>query len=66
MEIKLIFYYLFIVTGSAFAGIEGYLLGKRKGFSPKTMRIYIALALMTGLFGAYLMGQLQNFIMSFT
>ncbi len=66
MEIKLILYYVFILTGVLFSGLEGYLLGKKKGIPLKPLRKYIALALIFGIFGAFLMGQLQNFLLSLT
>lgn len=66
MDIKLVVYYLCILIGSVISAAVGYLLGKRQGFSTKTVIIYIMLALIFGFSGAVLMGQLQNFIMSLT
>lgn len=66
MDIKLIIYYLCILTGAVASALEGYYLGKKQGFSQRTLKIYIALALVMGLFGAVAMGQIQNFIMSLT
>lgn len=44
----------------------GYFSGRSAGFSSKTLKIYIAIGLVTGFFSAVLMGQLQNIVMSFS
>ncbi len=66
MDVKLFLYYLFIFTGAFFSAAEGYFVGKKKGLPSKPLKIYIALALTLGIFGAVLMGQIQNFVMSLT
>lgn len=66
MDIKLIIYYLCILFGAAASAVLDYFLGKQKGLTGKTLKIYISLALVFGFFGAVLMGQIQNFIMSLT
>lgn len=66
MDIKLIIYYLAIAVGAVLAALVDYSIGKRKGLTGKTLKIYISLALVFGFSGAVIMGQLQNFIMSLT
>lgn len=66
MEIRLIFYYLIIGFGAAVSAVFGYFFGKKKGFPPDTLKIFLALALIFGITGAVLMGRLQNFVMSLT
>lgn len=66
MEIRLILYYIFIIIGALCSAAEGYFLGRKKGLPPKSLKCFIAFALTFGIFGAFLMGQLQNFIMSLT
>ncbi len=66
MDIKLIIYYLCIASGAAVSAAVGYFIGKRNRLPGKTLRIYIGFALAFGFFGAVLMGQIQNFVMSLT
>lgn len=66
MDIKLIIYYICIAFGAAASCLIGYSLGKKSGFSSHTIKTYISLALVIGIFCALLMGQLQNFIMELT
>ncbi len=66
MDSKLIIYYLCILTGAVVSALEGYYLGKKQNLSVNTLKIYISLALVIGIFSAFIMGQLQNFIMSLT
>ncbi|MBO5909187.1 MAG: prolipoprotein diacylglyceryl transferase, partial [Clostridia bacterium] len=66
MEKRLLIYYLAIALGGLLSAICGYHLGKRRGLPEKPLRVFLCLALFFGFFGAFLMGQLQNFIMSLT
>ncbi len=66
MDIKLIVYYLCILTGAVLSAAVGYFIGKGKGLGGKALKIYISLALILGFSGAVIMGQLQNFVMSLT
>lgn len=66
MDIKLILYYFFIAAGALFSAVTGYRLGIKRGFLPRTLKLYISVAIFSGIFSALLMGQLQNFIMSLT
>lgn len=66
MDIRLVIYYLCILIGAAASAVLGVYIGKWQGFSKRTVGIYVALALVIGIFGAFFMGGLQNFIMSLT
>ncbi len=66
MDIKLLLYYLAIALGGALSAPCGYRLGKKRGLPPKPLKTFLFLALFFGFFGAFLMGQLQNFVMSLT
>lgn len=66
MDIKLLVYYLAIALGGVLSTICGYHLGRKRKLTPKPLKIFIFLALFFGFFAAFLMGQLQNFIMSLT
>ena len=66
MSVRLVLYWLFILAGAAASGISGYITGKKKGLPAGPLRIYIISALLFGIAGAFMMGQLQNFIMSLT
>lgn len=66
MDIKLLIYYLAIALGALLSAICGYRLGRKRELPPKPLKIFIFLALFFGFFGALLMGQLQNFVMSLT
>ncbi len=66
MDVKLIIYYLCIILGAVLSAVCGYYIGRKKGMHKDTVKKYIAVAIISGIFGALLMGQLQNFIMSFT
>ena len=66
METTLLIYYFSIALGGVLSAICGYHLGKRRGVPEKPLRAFLCLALFFGFFGAFLMGQLQNLIMSFT
>lgn len=66
MDIRLILYYFFIALGASFSAVTGYYIGRKKGYEKKAIRVYIFLALVFGIFGSFFMGQIQNFIMSFT
>lgn len=66
MDIKLLVYYLAIALGGVLSAICGYHLGRKRKLTPKPLKIFIFLALFFGFFAAFLMGQLQNFIMSLT
>lgn len=66
MDVRLLLYWLFILTGAAASGISGYITGRKKGLPPSAVRIVIISALLFGVFGAFMMGQMQNFIMSLT
>lgn len=66
MDIKLIIYYLCIFSGAVLSAFVGYFIGKKNGFTGKTLKIYISLALVFGFSGAVIMGQIQNFVMSLT
>ncbi len=66
MNIRLLIYYLAIAVGGVLAAICGYHLGRKRELTPKPLKIFLFLALFFGFFGAFLMGQLQNFIMSLT
>lgn len=66
MDIKLIIYYLCIASGGLSAAVADYRLGRKKELPKKTLKMFLVLALFFGFFGAWLMGQTQNFIMSLT
>lgn len=66
MNIRLLIYYLSIAVGGVLAAICGYHLGRKRELPPKPLKIFLFLALFFGFFGAFLMGQLQNFVMSLT
>ena len=66
METRLLIYYLAIAAGGLLSAICGYHLGKKRGLPLKPLRIFLCLALFFGFSGAFLMGQLQNFVMSLT
>ena len=66
METRLLIYYLSIALGGLLSAICGYFLGTKRGVPKKPLRIFLCLALFFGFFGAFLMGQLQNFVMSLT
>lgn len=66
MDIYKIFYYGFIGLGAVMSAVEGAYLGKKKGFSRQELMTYIPLAIICGILGAFLMGRLQTFIISFT
>ncbi len=66
MDIKLIIYYLCIASGGALSAVSGYRLGRKKELSKKILKMFLILALFFGFFGAWLMGQTQNFIMELT
>jgi len=66
MDIKLLIYYLAIAVGGVLSAIVGYSLGKKRELPPKPLKMFLFLALFFGFFGAFLMGQLQNFVMSLT
>ncbi len=66
MDIKLVIYYLAIAVGGVLSAIVGYHLGKKRELPLKPLKIFLFLALFFGFFGAFLMGQLQNFVMSLT
>lgn len=66
MDIHSVFYYGFILLGAVSAALEGYFLGKRKGFSSQESIKYISVALAVGIFSAFLMGRLQTLLISFT
>lgn len=66
MDTKLLIYYLCIALGSVLSAISGYRLGKKSKIPPKPLKTFICLALIFGFFGAWLMGQLQNFVMELT
>ncbi len=66
MDIKLLLYYFFILAGAVLSGLSGYFTGRKKGLSEKSLKMFIVFALFFGLAGAFMMGQLQNFIMSLT
>ncbi len=66
MDIRLIIYYLCIALGGAASAVINLISGKKAGFSPKAVRIYVAIGIIIGIFSALLMGQLQNFIMGLT
>ncbi|MBR3767842.1 MAG: prolipoprotein diacylglyceryl transferase [Clostridia bacterium] len=66
MDIKLIIYYLCILLGAVLSAFIGFIIGRKKALPKKTLIIFISFALITGIIGAVLMAQLQNFIMSLT
>lgn len=66
MEIRLIIYYLCILLGTVLSALEGYYLGKKQGLPVNTLKIFIGSALVFGIFSAFAMGQLQNFVMART
>ena len=66
METRLLIYYLSIALGGLLSAICGYHLGTKRGVPRKPLRIFLCLALFFGFSGAFLMGQLQNFVMSLT
>ena len=66
MDIKLVIYYLCIAAGGVLSAVIGYNFGRKSGFQKDTLRTYIGFGLLSGIFSAFLMGQLQNFIMSQT
>lgn len=66
MDVKLIIYYLCIILGTMLSAVCGYYIGIKKGMNKDTVKKYVAVAIISGIFGALLMGQLQNLIMSFT
>lgn len=66
MDIKLVVYYLSIASGGVLSAICGYNLGKKRELPVKPLKIFLCLALFFGFSGAFLMGQLQNFVMSLT
>ena len=66
MDIKLVVYYLAIALGGVLAAISGWHLGRKRELPPKPLKIFLLLALLFGFFSAFLMGQLQNFVMSLT
>ena len=66
MDIKLVIYYLCIAAGGVLSAVIGYNFGRKSGFQKDTLRTYIGFGLLSGIFSAFLMGQLQNFIMSLT
>lgn len=66
MDIKLLIYYAAIALGGVLSAVCGYFLGKKREIPAGALKIFLCLALLFGFFGAFLMGQLQNFIMSLT
>lgn len=66
MDIKLLLYYLAIAIGGVLSAVVGYHLGKKRGLPAKPLKAFLILALFFGFFGAFLMGQIQNFVMSLT
>ncbi len=66
MDIKLIIYYLCIAVGGIISAVVDFYIGKKNGFSKDTLKTYIIFGITAGVLSAYLMGQLQNFIMSLT
>ncbi len=66
MDIKLIIYYLSIALGGVLSAVVGYYLGRKKELPPRPLKIFLVFALFFGFCGAFLMGQLQNFVMSLT
>ncbi len=66
MDKKLLMYYLAIALGGVLAAIVGYHQGKKQGLPVKPLKTFLFLVLFFGFFGAFLMGQLQNFVMSLT
>ncbi len=66
MDIKLLIYYLAIALGGVLSAICGYRLGRKRELPPRPLKTFLFLALFFGFCGAFLMGQLQNFVMSLT
>ena len=66
MDVKLIIYYLCIALGGVASAVINLISGKKAGIPPKTVKIYVAIGIVTGIFSALLMGQLQNLIMGLT
>ena len=66
MDIILITYYICIGVGVTASSLMGFFIGKKAGLPPSALKSYVAIAVVTGIFSALLMGQLQNFIMSLT
>lgn len=66
MDVKLIIYYLCIALGGVASAVINLISGKRAGIPPKAVKIYVAIGIVTGVFSALLMGQLQNLVMGLT
>lgn len=64
MNKGLVFYYLFIFLGAAFAVVAGLYVAKRNGLHKKAAAIFVFSGLITGMLGAMLMARIQALVMN--
>ena len=64
MNKGLVFYYLFIFLGAAFAVVAGLYVANRNGLHKKAAAIFVFSGLITGMLGAMLMARIQALVMN--